>query len=83
MTEQRNGGGFFDWECYVKNRSKWTFEELLAYEDQWVAWSRDGTRVVAHHQDLMEVGEQLKAQGIDSEQVLLEHIPEGGEFSIL
>ena len=66
-------------DAYVKNRCGHSPDELALYADQWVAWSADGTAVVAHHADLVEVAAMVKAAGIDSEEVHLEWIPPDGE----
>ena len=33
---------------YLANRTMFPLEELAKYSGQWVAWSPDGTRIVAH-----------------------------------
>jgi hypothetical protein len=79
MTEKTNGKVLPDHDTYVKNRSSHTLDELARYGDQWVAWSADGTTVVAHHTDLLEVAAMVTAAEIDSEAVHLEWIPPDGE----
>jgi hypothetical protein len=83
MPEQRDGVVVSDRDLYVKNRNRRTLEELLAYEDQWVAWSRDGSRMVAHDKDPVAVTQAVKGLGVDSEQVILEYIPMGGTVDLL
>lgn len=68
---------------YVKNRSSVPLEELAKYGDQWVAWSADGSRIVAHHTDLLEVARMVKDQGVDEEDINYEWIPPGGEVETL
>jgi hypothetical protein len=72
-----------DRSVYVRNRSKVLAEDLLPYENQWVAWSADGSRIVAHHADPTEALRLLDAAGIDREDVNLEWIPPGGEIETL
>jgi hypothetical protein len=68
---------------YRDNRSKYVPADLLPYGEQWVAWSLDATRIIAHHRDLLEVGRMLDEAGIDSEDVNFEWIPPGGEVDCL
>jgi hypothetical protein len=63
---------------YAKNRSSHSIEELARYGDEWVAWSLDGLRVVAHHADPLQVAPMLEAQGLSTEDVNFEWIPPGG-----
>ena len=72
-----------DPNVYRKNRSSHSLAELAGYGNQWVAWSADGSRVVAHHTDLLVVADQLKTQGVDMEDVVIEQIPPGGEIETL
>jgi hypothetical protein len=83
MSEKPLGRIWTDRDAYVTNRSRYTPDELAPYGDQWVAWSSDGSRIVAHHEDLLRVAEQVKAAGYDSEDVLMEYIPPGGEIDTL
>jgi hypothetical protein len=72
-----------DWATYVKNRSKWLPDDLLPYAGQWVAWSADGSRIVAHHEDLLEAARMVEAEGLDREDVVFDCIPPGGEVTTL
>ena len=73
-----------DRDVYVANRSKFFPADLLPYAEEWVAWSLDGSHIVAHHRDLMEVTHMLEAAGIDwQEEVNYEWIPPGGEVESL
>jgi hypothetical protein len=79
MPDQANGKPKHDRDVYVKNRSAFPLAELLKFGDQWLAWSADGTRIVAHHEDLLVVAERVKTAGIEPEDVTLEYIPPEGE----
>lgn len=72
-----------DHDVYRGNRSQYSPEELLPYAEQWVAWSLDALRIVAHHRDALELWRMLDEAGIDSESVNLEWIPPGGEVDCL
>lgn len=79
MNEKRRP----DRKVYVENRAKFKPEDLLPYADQWVAWSADGARIVAHHSDLAEVARQVEVLGLEREDVLFDHLPPGGEVTTL
>jgi hypothetical protein len=70
-------------DVYVKNRSKYLPEDLLPYAEEWVAWSLDASRIIAHHCDLLEVARMLEEGGVDREDVNFEWIPPGGEVESL
>jgi hypothetical protein len=70
-------------DVYVKNRSKYLPDDLLPYAEEWVAWSLDATRIVAHHRDFLEAARMLDAGGINLEEVNFEWIPPGGEIESL
>jgi hypothetical protein len=63
----------------VENRRRFPLEEVNKCAGQWVAWSVDGSKIVAHHEDLMEVSRMVKAAGLDHEDVIFDHIPQEGE----
>ena len=72
-----------DHDVYIENRCQFLPDDLLPYAEHWVAWSLDGSRIVAHHPDLMEVKRMIDEAGIASEDVNLEWIPPGGEIESL
>ncbi len=73
-----------DHDVYRENRYQFLPEDLLPYAEEWVAWSLDGSRIVAHHRDLLEVAKMLEASGIDwGAEVNFEWIPPGGEIESL
>lgn len=59
---------------YDTNRERFTVEQLQPYEGQWVAFSLDGSRIVAAAPDLLELDQRVNAAGEDPEQVGLEFI---------
>lgn len=67
-----------DRRVYVENRRKFTPEQLRPYEGRWVAWSVDGARIVAHHEDLEQLVREIDASGVDREDVVFDRIPTGG-----
>lgn len=72
-----------DRKVYVENRAKFLPEDLLPYANQWVTWSADGSRIVAHHPDLAEVARRVEALGLEREDVVFDHLPLEGEVTTL
>jgi hypothetical protein len=62
---------------YLANRTMFPLEELAKYSGQWVAWSPDGTRVVAHATEPSALDDLIRAGGEDPEQCVVEGIPAG------
>jgi hypothetical protein len=56
---------WFDGGLYNENRNKFPEEQLEPYAGQWVAFSLDGTRILAAGKDLEEAMAKLEASGID------------------
>jgi hypothetical protein len=75
---RRNAEGF-DGCQFTVNRNKFPPNELLKYAGKCVAWSLDGTRILASGDDYDEVERQLVAAGIDPSQVVegIVETPEG------
>jgi hypothetical protein len=78
MAETPKSRPVQDRDLYVANRAKFLPKDLLPYEGQWVAWSLDGSRIVAHHDDLEQVERQLEQAGLTTEDVIFDRIPPGG-----
>jgi hypothetical protein len=67
---------------YSHNRRKFPSEELAKYAGQYVAFSLDGTRIVANAATEDGLEKQLQAVGVDPTQVVGSYIPPSG-ISIL
>jgi hypothetical protein len=48
----------------------------LKYVGKWVAFSSDGTKIVASHEDPGVLGQLVQAAGFDLQDVVFEGIPE-------
>jgi Family of unknown function (DUF5678) len=59
---------------YEENRAKFTAEELRQFEGQWVAFCRDGSRIIASAETLRDLEERLTATGQDPQEVAFERI---------
>jgi len=64
-----------DTRFFEQNRSKFPVDEIIKYTGQAVAFSPDGTRIVAHGSDFLTVWNQLKTSGIDPSEFVWEEIP--------
>jgi hypothetical protein len=56
---------------FRRNQSRFPREELAKYNGQYVAWSADGTRILATHVDPAELDSQLVAAGLDPSEILV------------
>ncbi len=70
----------FEWfhPDFHENMSKFTLEQLLPYEGQHIAWSRDGTRIVTSGKDYDELFAHLDALGVPSDQIVHDFIDLSG-----
>jgi hypothetical protein len=76
MSETSNAPEWPDLSQFQQNRAKIPPEVLLPYVGQYVAWSLDGTRIVASAADEAELIAELRREGIDLGQVVLDHVPD-------
>ena len=60
---------------YLKNRHQFPHEELERYAGRYVAWSPDGSRILASDEDPGNVIEAVKALGHDPGETVVESIP--------
>jgi hypothetical protein len=65
-----------DMQQYLKNRLQFPMETLAQHAGNWVAWSRDGARIVASSADPETLDNLIRAAGEDPEQCLIEGIPD-------
>jgi hypothetical protein len=59
---------------YETNRAKFSLAELQKLAGQWVAFSLDGSRILASAETLATLEKQLAAAGVDAELVALEYM---------
>jgi Family of unknown function (DUF5678) len=78
-----------DLSGYEENRAKFSLEKLAQYEGRHVAFSADGTRIVASGKDWPELWKHLEEAGIDASQVVGGYVPPadtvllGGLYNLL
>lgn len=77
MSDQRPGGVWVNSNLFNENSSKISFEELQQYVGQVIAWTLDGTRILAAGADELEVERKLKEMGIDASEVVFDNVPPG------
>jgi hypothetical protein len=51
--------------CYLQNRASFPPDQLVDYAGQWIAWSPDGARIIAHSGDAR--AEECLVEGIPDE----------------
>ena len=59
---------------YFENRHKFPIDELVKYEDQHIAWSWDGSRILASAEDREALWEILVSAGHDPHRVVFEYV---------
>lgn len=62
-------------EQFIKNRNAFPADELDRDAGQHVAWSPDGTAILAHDPDFLKVFAAVKALGYDPGETLIEAVP--------
>jgi hypothetical protein len=60
----------FDGGVFTDNQNRFPATELLKYAGQWVAWSLDGTQIVASGKDEAALLSNLQRVGIDPSRVV-------------
>ena len=59
---------------YAENRAKLPLAELRKHQGRWVAFSLDGRRIIASHDDVAELDAIIVAAGEDPQCVAFERI---------
>ena len=59
---------------YAFNRNRQPAELILAHANCWVAWSAEGTTLLASAKELGILEQELRSRGISPEEVVLEWI---------
>jgi hypothetical protein len=80
MNEQKPlPPGWVNSNEFNQNSTKFPLEELRKYFGKEVAWSRDGTRIVASADELGELFRELDRLGIPSADVVVSYVPKEDE----
>ena len=59
---------------FFENQRNYPSEELLRYAGQYVAWSWDGTQIVASAPDDEELCHKMLAAGLDPSRTVIDYI---------
>jgi hypothetical protein len=71
MSDKQSENGKPPWPVYATHRSSAAQEEAKKYPNQWIAWSADGTRIIAHHEDPMRATQLVLEAGLAPEDVVM------------
>jgi hypothetical protein len=71
-----------NWNEHAKNRNAVPYEELVKYENQYVAWSLDGTRILAGDRDPLRLVALLTTEGYRSDDYVLSSVSFGSELGV-
>ena len=63
------------WEEHLRNRQAVPAEELKKYHGKYVAWNREGTRIIATGGDDLQAFNAALAAGYDPGQVVFSYVP--------
>lgn len=74
MNETRHVPDVIDWNIFHENQQRYPLDQLSAYEGRHVAWSLDGTRILASGDGMEELSRNLRAAGIDPGRVVFDYI---------
>jgi hypothetical protein len=64
-----------DMQEFLKNRRQFPPEELEKYSGRYVAWSPDGTRIIASDDDQIRLDTTIRDLGYDPAEVLVSSVP--------
>ncbi len=64
-----------DMQQFLRNRHAFPLEELARYAGKYVAWSPDGTRILASDEDELRLDATIKDAGHESSEVLVSFVP--------
>ena len=67
---------FMNMQEYLNNRAKFPLDQLASHRGEWVAWSPDGTRLVAAARNPDDLDALVRAAGENPENCPIEGIPE-------
>ena len=78
MSQGRLSSGpiAMDMQQFLKNRIEFPLEELARYAGQYIAWSADGTRILASDEEPLRLMETLDGLGIDRGETVISFVPD-------
>jgi hypothetical protein len=69
-----------DMREFLKNRSQFSPADLGEYAGLYVAWSPDGTRIIAANADAMKLVAAVKSAGFDPQECVISSVPATDEL---
>jgi hypothetical protein len=72
-----------DMEQYLTNRHRFPPDELARHAGRYVAWSPDGTQIVASDEDPERVVEAVRGRGLDPEEAPISYVPSRDETLVV
>jgi glucose/arabinose dehydrogenase len=63
-----------DMQTFIQNRQRFPLEELQKYAGKYIAWSPDGTQVVASGDEEALVEKAVKEAGYDPSEVVFSYV---------
>jgi hypothetical protein len=69
-----------DMQAFLKNREQFPAAQLAKYAGKYVAWSPDGTRILASDEDELRLANTIREAGYNSTAVLIAFVPAGDEI---
>ena len=76
LPTPRRGRAILDLSQFHKNQQSYPPEDLLQYSGQYIAWSPDGSRVIASDKDFLKLDDTVKAMGYDPSKTLISTVPD-------
>jgi hypothetical protein len=62
-------------QLFQKNRAQFPPEELAKYAGKYVAWSPEGSSILACHEDELQLAKAIEADGRNSAEILIAFVP--------
>ena len=79
MAHTPNPQPWIDLSEFQKNNTEVPLEVLLPYVGQYVAWSLDGTRILASPPSREELSQRLREIGIETGTVVFDYVSDPNE----
>jgi hypothetical protein len=64
-----------DIQRFQRNRQQFPAEELAKYAGKYVAWSPDGTQILASNEDELDLAKDIQSGGYNAAEVLIAFVP--------
>jgi hypothetical protein len=65
-----------DMNVFYENRNRFSLQELAKYRGRYVAWSPDGSGIIASDEDELRLDDAIRAAGYDVSETVVSFIPD-------